>query len=252
MKIAVPASAADLDAEVAQSLSTCGCLLVVDVATMEFEVVPGPSEPGRAGVGVRMVSQAVGLGATVFLARQLSPRLATTLRANGIAVVSGAGGSVREAIERYLRRPAAARPAAGSRAGAALAKSLRQLGTILPTLLGVVLLVGLFRSFISKETLAAVFTGNAVGDAAWGAFFGSILAGHPVNSYVVGRALQDGGVSLVAVAAVLYTWVSVGLVQLPAEISALGARFAVTRNAMALLLAIPVALITMILVGWLS
>ncbi len=252
MKIAVPAVEADLDAEVAGTMSTCRYLLVVDAGTMTFEVVRAPSEWGRPGLGVQMVSRALSLGAMVFLTRHLSPRLAETLRANGFAVVTGAEGTVREAIGWYLRCAPAPEPAARARLSAALGRSLRQLVVMVPTLLGVVFLVGLLRSFISKDTLAAVFTGHAVGDAAWGAVFGSILAGHPVNSYVIGRALLEGGVSLVAAAAVLYTWVSVGLVQLPAEASALGTRFALARNGLAFALAIPVALITVLLAGWLS
>ena len=252
MKIAVPAVEADLDAEVAGTMSTCRYLLVVDAGTMTFEVVRAPSEWGRAGLGVQMVSRALSLGAMVFLTRHLSPRLAETLRANGFAVVTGAEGTVREAVERYLRQPPGGEPQRPRPVLNALAKSLRQLTTMVPTILGVVLLVGLFKSFISRQTLAVVFSGVPSTDAVWGACFGSILAGHPVNSYVIGRALQDGGVSLFAVAAVLYTWVSVGLVQLPAEVSALGARFALTRNAMAFALAIPVALVTVLLAGWLS
>ena len=58
--------------------------------------------------------------------------------------------------------------------------------------------------------------------------------------------------SLFAVTAVIVTWVTVGLVQLPAEVTALGGRFAVSRNAAAFVVSIPTALLTALLVGYLT
>jgi hypothetical protein len=77
---------------------------------------------------------------------------------------------------------------------------------------------------------------------------GSILAGNPINSYVIGQTLLESGVSLFGVCALMISWVSIGLVQLPAEISALGARFAVVRNTAAFVIAILASL----LIVWLS
>lgn len=42
----------------------------------------------------------------------------------------------------------------------------------------------------------------------------------------------------------MITWVTVGLVQLPAEMPALGQRFALLRNAFSFILSIPVAILT--------
>jgi len=126
----------------------------------------------------------------------------------------------------------------------AFKKSGHQIMVMLPVLVGVVLLVGLFKTAVSKATISSVFSGRSLGDAFWGALFGSILAGNPINSYVMGRGLLDVGVSLAGAAAFIFTWASVGLVQLPAEISALGSKFAFVRAAVAFLLSIPIALCT--------
>jgi hypothetical protein len=83
-----------------------------------------------------------------------------------------------------------------------------------------------------------------VTDTLWGASFGSILAGNPINSYVIGKGLLDAGVGLASVTAFIFTWVSVGLLQLPVEIKALGSRFALVRTAVAFALAIPIGLCT--------
>lgn len=131
----------------------------------------------------------------------------------------------------------------------AIRKATRQMGMILPVLVGVILLVGLFKTFVSRELISSVFVGRTGMDAFFGALFGSVLAGNPVNSYVVGKGLLDLGVGLSAVTAFIFTWVSVGVIQLPAEISALGARFGMCRALTAFVLAIPIGGLTAWLMG---
>jgi len=131
-------------------------------------------------------------------------------------------------------------------------KAMRQMKMMLPILLGVILLVGLFQTFVSRAWMSSLFTGRPLPDAFLGAVFGSVLAGNPVNSYVIGKGLLDVGVGLVGVTGFILTWVTVGLVQLPAEAAALGFRFALTRAAVAFALAIPIACLASWLVGTIS
>jgi predicted Fe-Mo cluster-binding NifX family protein len=250
MRIAVPAVAPDLDAEVDRRLGACAYLLVVDPETLVFDAIPASPDSAGAGGGIRMIALVVSKEVRVILARYVSPHVAERLREQGIEVLTGIEGTVREAINRYKRgeeRPAGALPR-NRLLLRALGRSARQFGAILPVLLGVVLLIGLFKTVISKEALASVFSGEPFTDTLWGACLGSILAGNPINSYVIGKTLLDAGVSLFAVTALMVTWVTVGLVQLPAEISALGGRFAISRNLAAFLLSLPIALLTVILV----
>jgi uncharacterized membrane protein YraQ (UPF0718 family) len=116
-------------------------------------------------------------------------------------------------------------------------------------LIGVILLVGLLRGFVSRGLLLTIFSGNLIADTLWGACIGSIFSGNPVNSYVIGETLLNMGVSLFGAAALMLTWVNVGLLQLPAEISALGARFAISRTIAAFLMAIVVSILTVMLAG---
>jgi hypothetical protein len=97
-------------------------------------------------------------------------------------------------------------------------------------MMGVVFLVGLFSTFISEEALSSFFSGTLWQDSFRGALGGSAFAGNPVNSYIIGGKLLNLGVSPVAVSAFMCSWVTVGLVQLPAEIASLGWRFAMIRN----------------------
>jgi uncharacterized membrane protein YraQ (UPF0718 family) len=125
-----------------------------------------------------------------------------------------------------------------------LLNALKNFGSTLPLLLGVILLLGLFRTFISKQMIQYVFTGELLRDTLNGAVIGSISAGNPITSYIIGGELLKEGVSLFAVTAFIVTWVTVGIVQFPAEAAILGKRFALARNVLSFILAILVSVAT--------
>ena len=126
----------------------------------------------------------------------------------------------------------------------AFLKTLNNFRQILPIIFGVVLLIGLSLVAIPKSFYTSIFTGNKIMDPLFGAIFGSIASGNPITSYIVGGEFLKQGVSLIAVAAFILTWVSVGIIQLPAESLMLGRKFAITRNAVSFLTALAVAILT--------
>jgi len=128
-------------------------------------------------------------------------------------------------------------------------KAVKSFSKALPMLIGVVLLIGLFNAFITKEMIASVFTGNTLGDTFVGALIGSLTAGNPITSYIIGGELLDEGVSLFAVTSFMVAWVTVGTIQLPAEAAILGKRFAVIRNALSFIFAILVSILTVAIMG---
>jgi predicted Fe-Mo cluster-binding NifX family protein len=261
MKIAIPATAPDLGARVENRLGTAAYLLVIDIEDLSFEAVPGPSRSAGPGAGVEAISIVTRMGAKVILAGFVSPHIALPLEKVGIDVITPVSGSVMDAVVKY-RQGAFSRVAgdsqqaevqiaspAGPRLLQAFRRAARQFFNIIPVLLGVILLVGLFRGFVSRDLLLTIFSGNVLKDTLWGACIGSVFSGNPVNSYVVGETLLKMGGSLFGATALMLTWVNVGLLQLPAEISALGARFAITRTIAAFLMAIVVSIVTVILLG---
>jgi uncharacterized membrane protein YraQ (UPF0718 family) len=126
----------------------------------------------------------------------------------------------------------------------AFQKTLKSFGTALPMVLGVILLLGLFRVFVTNEMISAVFTGNVLRDTIIGSLIGSISAGNAIASYILGGELLKEQVSLFAVAAFIVAWVTVGIVQFPAEAAILGKRFAAARNLLCFVLSILVSLAT--------
>ena len=113
-----------------------------------------------------------------------------------------------------------------------------------PILLGVILLLGLFGTFVTGQMITSVFTGNLLGDTVIGAVIGSVSAGNAIMSYIIGGELLKESVSLFAVTAFILAWVTVGLLQLPAEASILGKRFAIFRNILSFIFAVFVSIAT--------
>lgn len=109
-------------------------------------------------------------------------------------------------------------------------KTIYSFFNVLPIIIGMLLATSLVITVFPEQISAGVFGNGDILDTLLGASIGSIAVGHPLASYLLGGELLHGGVSLVAVTALLVSWVTVGIVQLPAESLMLGGRFAITRN----------------------
>ena len=136
-------------------------------------------------------------------------------------------------------------------AASSLKMAAKSLWGAAPMLTGVVLLVGLAKALIPNSAYGYFFSHNMLVDSFIGAGVGSVLAGNPVTSYILGGEFLHSGISLVAVTAFIVAWVTVGIVQFPLESSLLGRRFAVLSNVTSFILSIIVAVITVVLVGML-
>lgn len=258
MKIAVSAEGPYLESKVGQRFGTSKYFVIIDKETLAFESMPNPGASSDSGSGVQAIVLVVSKKVNTVLTGYCSPTAMGHLTKNGIKIVTGVDGNVYEAVARYKKSELKnttkvdhkpdSWTSENNRAALAGAfkSSARQFVNLLPTLSGVVLLIGLFSALMSKELLSLVFSGDAFFDTFWGACFGSIFAGNPVNSYVIGGELLEYGVSLFAVTAVIVAWVTVGLVQIPTEISALGRKFAVVRNLVSFFMSIAVAGVTVL------
>jgi len=116
----------------------------------------------------------------------------------------------------------------------------------LPILLAIILLISLVINYIPKNFYNKVFIGNNLVDSFVGAVFGSIAAGNPVNSYIIGTELLKQNVDLIAVVAFIIAWVTVGIIQFPAEALLLGKKFALTRNVASFFSAIIISVLTVL------
>jgi len=123
-------------------------------------------------------------------------------------------------------------------------KTIRIFINVLPIIVGMILVTSLVVTVFPEQISSSVFGNGDILDTLLGASIGSIATGHPLASYLLGGELLGGGVGLIAVTALLVTWVTVGIIQLPAEALILGARFAVYRNIISFTAAIAIAFLT--------
>lgn len=241
LKVAVPAEGADLDAKSGDRLGHASHLVVVDLQSNTFEAFRTPRDSGN-GSGMQMVALIIAKKCDVLLVKWCSPTAEKYLSAHGVRIVTGMSGTVAEIGEKFKNEnrnsrieetadpPTITWKIDREAAAQAFRSGSRQIRNLLPVTIGVIFLAGLFSAFLSEEFLSSLFSGSLWWDSFWGASLGSVFAGNPVSSYIIGGKLLELGVSLGAVTAFICSWVTVGLLQLPAEIAALGWKFAVVRN----------------------
>lgn len=113
-----------------------------------------------------------------------------------------------------------------------------------PLLLGVIGLVGLFQILVTPKMLAVLFRGNPLIDTLIGTLTGAAAVGNPVVSYLLGGELLNQGISLYAVSAFILSWVTLGFIQLPAEVEVFGGRFTLYRNILSFVFTMLIAVLT--------
>lgn len=101
MKIAVTAQGHDLDAPVDPRFGRCPVFLLIDPDTLEYEALPNPNIEAGGGAGIQSAQIMADRDVTVVLTGNCGPNAFRTFGAAGIEVVTGVGGTVREAVEAY-------------------------------------------------------------------------------------------------------------------------------------------------------
>ncbi len=130
----------------------------------------------------------------------------------------------------------------------AISKAAKVLGTAFPLIISILILISLFNTLVPVSSYRILFRGT-IFDPVIGSLLGSVVAGNPITSYIISGNLLKQGIGLLTVTAFLTAWVTVGVVQLPAEMQFLGKKFALLRNISAFVLSLLVAFLTLIGMG---
>ena len=133
-----------------------------------------------------------------------------------------------------------------------LRKTIKTFINVVPIIVGMLLLTSLVITVFPEQISAGLFGNGDILDTLLGASIGSVAVGHPLASYLLGGELLGGGVGLIAVTALVVAWVTVGIVQLPAEALMLGTRFAVYRNIICFIATILIAFLTVYTLSFLG
>ncbi|MDH4292255.1 MAG: NifB/NifX family molybdenum-iron cluster-binding protein, partial [Dehalococcoidia bacterium] len=103
MKVCVSAVASSLDAQVDPRFGRCPYLVIVDSETMQFEAIPNVASGAMGGAGIQAAQTIASKGAKVLVTGNVGPNAFQALSAAGIKIVTGASGTVKEAVEKYKR-----------------------------------------------------------------------------------------------------------------------------------------------------
>jgi len=119
MKIAVSATAPDLDAEVDPRFGRCQYFIIIDPQSMEFESLDNSNAMAAGGAGISTAQMIAGKGVEVVLTGNCGPNAYQTLSAAGLQVITGVSGSIKDAIEAFKegRFQSSAQPSVGSHYG---------------------------------------------------------------------------------------------------------------------------------------
>jgi predicted Fe-Mo cluster-binding NifX family protein len=104
MKIAVSATGGSKAAKVEPRFGRCAYFVIVDSETMKFTAFTNPASNAPGGAGPAAVQEIHERGAKVILTGQIGPQAETALKAAGIEIVTGASGTVEEAVQDYLAK----------------------------------------------------------------------------------------------------------------------------------------------------
>lgn len=126
----------------------------------------------------------------------------------------------------------------------ALRHALRSARSLAPSLLSVLMVIGLLLGFVSEEAIVRVLgEGSGILGVATAAVLGSLLHIPSLVAFPLAASLERAGASTVSIAMFISTLTMVGIVTLPLELRVVGRRFTVLRNALSLVCAVLIAMI---------
>ena len=101
MKIAVSAMGKDLNAQIDPRFGRCQYFIIVDSDTMEFEAIENPNINAMGGAGIRSGEVIADKEVQVVLTGNVGPNAFQTLSAAGVQIMTGATGTVKEAVKKF-------------------------------------------------------------------------------------------------------------------------------------------------------
>ncbi len=103
MKVAVTSKGDTLESEVDPRFGRCLYFLIVNIDDMTFNAVDNANISAGGGAGVQSGQLMAGHDVECVLTGNCGPNVFSTLNAAGIKVITGVGGTVKNAVEQYKR-----------------------------------------------------------------------------------------------------------------------------------------------------
>jgi predicted Fe-Mo cluster-binding NifX family protein len=103
MKICVTATAANLEAQIDPRFGRCSYFVIVNSETMRFEAIPNMAAGVSGGAGIQAAQTIANKDVKLLITGNVGPKAFQALSAAGIEVITGAFGTVREAVEKLKK-----------------------------------------------------------------------------------------------------------------------------------------------------
>jgi predicted Fe-Mo cluster-binding NifX family protein len=103
MKVAVSSTGRDLESTVDPRFGRCQYFIVVDTETMKYDAMPNTSIGAAHGAGIQAAQLVASWGVDIVLTGNVGPNAFTALSAAGVQVLTGALGTIRDAVDQYKR-----------------------------------------------------------------------------------------------------------------------------------------------------
>jgi len=120
----------------------------------------------------------------------------------------------------------------------ALKKAVNSFLNLLPSLLGIIGLIGLMLALVPRELIASFFGNNSPVGIMIISVIGSVTLLPAFVAFPLASSFLEAGASIVAVACFITTLLMVGVITAPLEIEYFGKKFTFWRNLSALAMAV--------------
>lgn len=101
--ICVTSSGNTLESMVDPRFGRCLYFIFVDPGSMKFEAVENPNLTVLGGAGIQSAQMVVEKGVEAVITGNVGPNAYQVLQAGGVKVITGIGGTVKEAVENYRK-----------------------------------------------------------------------------------------------------------------------------------------------------
>lgn len=101
LKVAVSATGVSMDASIDPRFGRCPYYVIVDTETMSYETMPNANMSAPSGAGIAAAQAVAQRGVEAVLTGNFGPNASQVLSQVGIKMITGATGSVRQAVESF-------------------------------------------------------------------------------------------------------------------------------------------------------
>lgn len=101
MKIAVSSVGQDLNAQIDPRFGRAPYFILIDIETLKYEAITNPNVNAMGGAGIQTAQLIANQGVEVIITGNCGPNAFQTLQAAGVRVITGAVGTVNDAVNQY-------------------------------------------------------------------------------------------------------------------------------------------------------